>query len=298
MEFLYAWLSLLKLSKFDTHHIPPKIHPMTRRLFHFRALQCIAFLSLLTAGYATAAKAPSVGAKRAIVVDYDSGRILYQKNAHQKCAVASTQKLLTALCVLDAGSLRDKVTIAKTDTYVEPTKIYVRPGETYTRYDLVKALMVKSGNDVARALARDVSGSQVSFAHYMNQKAAQMGMRSSHFRNPHGLTEKGQYSTAYDVAILARNAYSRKTIRDMVSNKGYYFQHPNGQRKFLKNTNRLVRGLPFCNGMKTGTTNASGRCLVSSGTYKGRTAIVVVLGATSSTVWTDSERLLRWALGV
>lgn len=271
---------------------------MTRRLFHLRTLQCLAFLSLLSFSTASAAKAPSVGAKRAIVIDYDSGRILFQKNAHEKCAVASTQKLLTALCVLDAGSLKDRVTVAKTDTYVEPTKIYIKPGESYTRYDLLKALMVKSGNDVARALARDVSGSQVSFAHYMNQKAIQMGMKNSHFRNPHGLTEKGQYSTAYDVAILARNAYSRRTIRDMVNLQGYYFQHPGGSRKYLKNTNRLLKSLSFCNGMKTGTTNASGRCLVSSGTYKGRTAIVVVLGATSSTVWTDSERLLRWALGV
>jgi serine-type D-Ala-D-Ala carboxypeptidase (penicillin-binding protein 5/6) len=268
---------------------------MTRRLFSIRAIQALAFLTLLGSGAAQAA-APSIGAKRAIVIDNNTGRILYQKNAHEKCAVASTQKLLTALCVLDAGSLRDKVVVQKTDTYCEPTKLYIKPGDTYTRQDLLKALVVKSGNDLARALARDVSGSQVNFAKYMNQKAKQMGMHNSNFVNPNGLTEKGQYSTAYDVAVMARNAYSRPQIREMIKIKGYHFQYANGSKKYLKNTNRLLSSVPYCNGMKTGTTNASGRCLVCSGTYKGRTAIVVCLGATSQTIWKDSEKLLRWAL--
>ncbi|SHI78146.1 D-alanyl-D-alanine carboxypeptidase (penicillin-binding protein 5/6) [Rubritalea squalenifaciens DSM 18772] len=241
-------------------------------------------------------QAPSVYAKRAIVVDYDTGRILHEKNAHQRCAIASTQKLLTALCVLDAGSTQNKVTVQKTDTLVEPTKIYIKPGETYTRYDLLKALTVKSGNDVARALARDVAGSQQSFANVMNRKARSLGMRNSHFVNPHGLTENGQYSTAYDLAILSRAAFSNPTIRSFTHIKGYYFFHPDGKRKWLDNTNKVLKRVPYCNGMKTGTTKASGRCLVSSGTYNGRTAIVVVLGSNSANVWSDSEKLLRWAL--
>lgn len=253
-------------------------------------------LFLFTQGSAQASPAPKIGAKRAIVVDYDTGRILYEKNAHQKCAVASTQKLLTAICVLDAGSTKNKVKVQKTDTYCEPTKLYISPGEVYTRYDLMKALVVKSGNDVARALARDISGSQAGFARYMNKKARQMGMKNSNFVNPNGLTAKGQYSTAYDVAILARNAYSRPTLRSFMKNKGYYFKYPNGKKAYLKNTNRLLKSLPFCNGMKTGTTRASGRCLVCSGTLNGRTVIVVCLGATSQTIWKDSEKLLRWGL--
>jgi len=242
------------------------------------------------------AAAPVIGAKRAIVIDNNTGRILYQKNAHQKCAVASTQKLLTALCVIDAGPINDKVIIQKSDTYCEPTKLYVKPGETYTRYSLLKALIVKSGNDIARALARDVSGSQLKFSNYMNEKAKQMGMRDSNFLNPNGLTEKGQYSTAYDVAIMARNAYSRPEIRAIMKTKGYNFYYANGSKKYLKNTNRLLTSVPYCDGMKTGTTRASGRCLVCSGTVNGRTAIVVCLGATSQTIWKDSEKLLRWAL--
>lgn len=269
------------------------------RLFYTRsllpALSCL-LVFLFSQEVAHAAPAPRIGAKRAIVVDYDSGRIMFQKNAHEKCAVASTQKLLTALCVLDAGSIKNKVTVEKTDTYCEPTKLYISPGQVYTRHDLVKALVVKSGNDIARALARDVSGSQAGFASYMNKKARQMGMMNSNFVNPNGLPAKDQYSTAYDVAIMARNAYSRPTLRSFMSNKGYYFEYSNGKKAYLKNTNRLLRSLPFCNGMKTGTTNAAGRCLVASGTLNGRTVIVVCLGATSQTIWKDSESLLRWGL--
>lgn len=241
---------------------------------------------------------PSIGAKRAIIIDYNSGKILYTKNAHQKCAVASTQKLLTALCVLDAGSLRNTVTIQQSDTYCEPTKLYLKPGQRYSRSDLLQVLIVKSANDVARALARDVSGSQTAFAKYMNSKARQLGMRNSNFVNPNGLTVKGQYSTAYDVAIMARNAYSRPEIRKMMGIQSYYFRYSNGSKKLLKNTNALLGKNPHVNGMKTGTTRASGRCLVSSGTYRGRTIICVVLGATSKTIWNDSNALLNWGLGL
>jgi len=240
--------------------------------------------------------APSIGAKRAIVVDYMSGRVIYEKNARQRCAVASTQKLLTALCVLDHGNINQRFTIAKSDTWVEPTKLGILPGEVYTRRKLLGALLVKSGNDVARALARSVAGSESQFSTVMNRKARSLGMHESHFLNPHGLTASGQYSTARDMAICARAAFKNPTIRGIIQTKGYTFQYANGRTKYLKNTNRVLKSVSYCNGMKTGTTNASGRCLISSGTLNGRTSIVVVFGASSSTIWRDSERLLRWSL--
>ena len=240
--------------------------------------------------------APSIGAKRAIVVDYMSGRVIYEKNARQRCAVASTQKLLTALCVLDHGNINQRFTIAKSDTWVEPTKLGILPGEVYTRRKLLGALLVKSGNDVARALARSVAGSESKFSTVMNRKARSLGMHESHFLNPHGLTASGQYSTARDMAICARAAFKNPTIRGIIQTKGYTFQYANGRTKYLKNTNRVLKSVSYCNGMKTGTTNASGRCLISSGTLNGRTSIVVVFGASSSTIWRDSERLLRWSL--
>ena len=240
--------------------------------------------------------APTIRAKRAIVVDYMSGRVIYEKNARQRCAVASTQKLMTALCVLDNGNINKKFTIARSDTQVVPTKLGILPGEVYTRRKLLGALLVKSGNDVARALARSVAGSESQFSTVMNRKARSLGMHESHFINPHGLTAKGQYSTARDMAICARAAFKDPTIRSIIQTKGYNFRYSNGRSKYLKNTNRLLKSVSYCNGMKTGTTNASGRCLISSGTLNGRTSIVVVFGATSSTIWKDSERLLRWSL--
>lgn len=240
--------------------------------------------------------APKIAAPRAIVVDYATGRVLYEKNSQQRCHVASTQKLMTALCVMDHGNIHRKFTIAKSDTWVVPTKLGIQPGQVYTPRYLLGPLLVKSGNDVARALARSVAGSETAFSKVMNRKARQLGMRNSNFLNPHGLTAKGQYSTARDMAICARAAYSNATLRGIMNTRAYTFRFPNGKTRKLENTNKVLKSVPYCNGMKTGTTRASGRCLISSGTLNGRTAIVVVLGATTKTIWKDSEKLLRWAL--
>jgi D-alanyl-D-alanine carboxypeptidase (penicillin-binding protein 5/6) len=121
-------------------------------------------------------------------------------------------------------------------------------------------------------------------------------MRNSHFRNPHGLTEPGQYSTARDMAIAARAAYRSPLVRAYASTKSYTFRFNDGRTRYLENTNKVLKTLPYCNGLKTGTTNASGRCLVSSGSLGGRSVIVVVLKSNSPNIWTDSTKLLRWAL--
>lgn len=240
--------------------------------------------------------APKVSAPRAIVVDFETGRVLYEKNSRQRCHVASTQKIMTALCVMDHGNIHHRFKIHKSDTWVVPTKLGILPGQSYTRRHLLGPLLVKSGNDVARALARSVAGSETSFAKLMNRKASQLGMKNSNFLNPHGLTAKGQYSTARDMAICARAAYSDPTLRRIMNTRSYTFRFSNGKTRRLENTNKVLKRVHYCNGMKTGTTKASGRCLISSGALNGRTAIVVVLGATTKTIWNDSEKLLRWAL--
>jgi D-alanyl-D-alanine carboxypeptidase (penicillin-binding protein 5/6) len=239
---------------------------------------------------------PPIAGESAIVVDVTSGRVLYAKNADVPRAVASTQKIVTALCVLDAGNIDKPVTISATDGACEPTKLGLKPGEVYSRRELLKVLMVKSANDVGRALARDVGGDQESFAAMMNHKAASLGMRNSNFRNPHGLTEPGQYSTARDMAIAARAAYRSALIRSYTATKAFTFRYNDGRTRVLENTNKVLKTLPYCNGMKTGTTNASGRCLVSTGSLNGRSVIVVVLKSTTPHIWTDSSKLLRWAL--
>jgi D-alanyl-D-alanine carboxypeptidase (penicillin-binding protein 5/6) len=239
---------------------------------------------------------PPVVAESAIVIDPVSGRVLYAKNADQRRPVASTQKLVTALVVMDSGSIDRPVTISADDTRCEPTKLYLKAGEVHPRRELLKVLMVKSANDVGRALARDVGGSQEGFAAMMNRKAVSLGMRNSNFLNPHGLPQDGQFSTARDIAIASRAAWRSQTIHSFTSLKRTTFRHSDGRVKTLENTNRLLKTIPYCDGLKTGTTNAAGRCLVSSGTLNGRSAIVVVLKSTTPNVWKDSEKLLRWAL--
>ncbi len=239
---------------------------------------------------------PSVVAKRLIVVDVATGRVLMAKNADERCAVASTQKLMTALLVTEAGSLNDRVVIQSTDTAVEPSKLYLKTGHTYTRGQLLKAILVRSANDASVALARDVAGSVAGFAQKMNLRARSLGMSNSNFLNPHGLTREGQFSTARDIAKLARHVYQHASIREPMTIRDYNFVHNDGKIRKLTNTNKLLKRLPYATGMKTGTTRASGKCLVASGSLHGRTVIAVVLGSTPKSIWNDSEALLRWAL--
>ena len=239
---------------------------------------------------------PVVAAESAIVIDVASGRVLYAKNADSPRAVASTQKLVTALCVLDAGNVDQGVTITPSDAACEPTKLNLKPGEVYSRHELLKVLVVKSANDVARALARDIGGSQEGFAELMNRKAASMGMRNSNFVNPNGLPSPGQYSTARDMAIAARAAYRSPLIRSFSATKSFTFNFNDGRTRQIENTNRLLKSVPYCDGLKTGTTDAAGRCLISSGSLNGRSVIVVVLKSTTPHVWKDSSKLLAWAL--
>jgi D-alanyl-D-alanine carboxypeptidase (penicillin-binding protein 5/6) len=239
---------------------------------------------------------PPIAGESAIVIDVQSGRVLYAKNADVPRAVASTQKIITALCILDAGNIDAPVTIDASDAACEPTKLNLQPGEQYSRRELLKVLVVKSANDVARALARDVGGSQDGFAALMNRKAASLGMRNSNFINPNGLPMAGQYSSARDMAIAARAAYRSPLFRSYAATQSFTFRFNNGRTREIENTNRLLKTIPYCDGMKTGTTNVAGRCLVASGSLNGRSAITVVLKSNTPNIWKDSEKLLRWAL--
>jgi D-alanyl-D-alanine carboxypeptidase (penicillin-binding protein 5/6) len=239
---------------------------------------------------------PKTSAASVIVVDANNGRILYEKNADQVRPAASTQKLLTALIVAETGFLDRPVTVQSGDPLCEPVKLGIKPGETYQRMDLLRALLVKSPNDVARCLARDNAGSIDAFAEIMNRRALQLGAVHSHFVNPNGLPVPGQYSSARDLAMIARAAYANPTIRSIVCLPQLVFRYANGRTRELENTNKLLRRLPYCNGMKTGYTDAAGKCLIASGTRPGKDIIVVVLGDSSGRVWRDASALLSWGL--
>src|SRR5882724_534709 len=239
---------------------------------------------------------PKTTAASVIVVDANSGKILYEKNADQVRAAASTQKLLTALIVAESGFLDRPVTVQPVDTMADPVKLNIKAGDTYQRIDLLRALLVKSPNDVARCLARDNAGSVEAFADAMNRRAQQLGAVHSHFVNPNGLPVPGQYSSARDLALIARAAYANPTIRSIVCLPQLVFRYANGRTRELENTNKLLRRLPYCNGMKTGYTEAAGHCLICSGARPGRDIIVVVLGDSKAGVWRDASALLSWGL--
>ena len=241
---------------------------------------------------------PDVKAASVMVIDAKTGKILHEKNADEHRPPASTQKLLTAIIIAEEGNLDAQVTAEASDTWAEPVVLGLKPGDTYTRRQLLEVLLVHSVNDVARCLARDNAGSIEAFAMKMNRKAAELGMLNSHFINPNGLPAPGQYSCARDMAKLARAAYANRTIRSIVATKSLMFQYANGKVREFKNTNRVLRACSFCNGMKTGYTEAAGRCLIASGANGGNDVIVVVLGDTTKYVWRDAYFLLAWGLSI
>lgn len=242
--------------------------------------------------------APSITATCAILVN-QYGRVLFEKNADQRVPVASTQKLLLGIMISEAGNLQKPVTVAAEDTWAEPTTMGIKTGQVYTREELLHTVLIRSSNDIARALARDHSGSVSNFAAAMNIKARQLGMNNSYFTNASGLpTPPGQYSTARDLTKLGAAALRDPFVRRSIRTNSTVFRFSTGTTKTVYNTNQVLRAFPYCTGAKTGYTKAAGRCLVSSATYGRKSVIAVILGSEMPNVWSESEALLRYGLGL
>ena len=238
--------------------------------------------------------APAPACAAVCVIDPRTGRVLYAYNAHTKRQVASTQKIVTALCVCDAGNMNKLVTIDAQDNKVPPIKLNLKPGTRYRRADLLKVMLTGSYNDVALTLARDTAGSVPAFVNRMNARARRMRMFNTHFANPNGLPAE-QYSTAYDMALAACYAYNNPTIRSFINIPEYDFRLADGTQRRITSTNKLLKQYSWVQGMKTGYTNAAGKCLISCASQNGQSVIVVVLGSTTSKVWGESLKYLRWA---
>jgi len=274
-------------------HPPLFLDVMTRSLI-LPVLLLLGTVSLFSA----TTPPPEIKGASAIVVDANTGEVLLQINADEKRPVGSTQKLLTSLLVAEHGNLDKPVVIQPIDEATEPTKLQLTPGTSYTRRELLTALLVKSPNDVARALARDYAGSIEEFAIVMNAKAQELGMTSSHFVNPNGLPDPNQYSTARDMAKVARAAHANPILSPIVTIKYLNFRYTDGRVHLLRNTNETMRDNWFCPGMKTGYTDLAKHCLVCSGSANGKEVITIILGSTKERVFSDSAKLLRWALGI
>jgi serine-type D-Ala-D-Ala carboxypeptidase (penicillin-binding protein 5/6) len=238
----------------------------------------------------------SLAAQSAALVDSYSGEFLYTKNPDAKEYPASSTKILTALIVIEAGNLDQIVTVAPEDTKVEPSSLDLKPGQQFTRRQLLFGMLLKSANDVAMCLARDNAGSVPAFAEKMNLRAAELGATSSHFVNPHGLHDPNHYTTAHDLILIARAAMQQPLFRQIVSTIYYTWRTPTGQVEELRNHNRLLRHFAGCNGLKTGYTRPAQQVLVSSALRGGHEVISVVLHTDKPGIWVDSKTLLTYGL--
>jgi serine-type D-Ala-D-Ala carboxypeptidase (penicillin-binding protein 5/6) len=235
----------------------------------------------------------SLSAGAAVLIDWQTGRILWQKNAFYPRDPASTTKVLTALIALEKAKLTDPVKVSRRAAYTPGSSMYIKPGEIYSMHDLLHGLLLRSGNDAAAAIAEHVGGSIEGFAALMNAKSREIGAVNSHWVNPHGLTAQGHVSTAYDLALITRHAMRHETFRTIVSTPQASLTFEQlGRDVVLHNTNRLLRSFPGADGVKTGTTAAAGACLIASATRDHHKLISVVLHAGNR--WNDAARLLEW----
>ncbi len=228
----------------------------------------------------------AISAEKAIVMDGQTGQILYEKNADGQSLIASTTKIMTALIVCEQCNVLDRMKIPKEAVGIEGSSMYLQEGEILTIQELLYGLMLRSGNDAATALAIYCGGTVEGFAELMNDKAYKLGLENTHFVNPHGLDAPGHYSTARDLAKLASYAMENPIFARTVSTKNITF----GTRS-LRNHNKLLWNVEGADGVKTGFTKAAGRLLVSSAVRDGRRLIAVTINAPDD--WNDHKTLLN-----
>lgn len=235
-------------------------------------------------------------AESAMAVRLDQRLVVYSKNIDEQRPVASTQKLLTALIIAEAGNLDEKIPVRRTDGQVQPRNLWITEGSYYERGKLLEMMLIRSFNDVTKCLARDHAGSQAEFAKVMQKRATDLGMKDSVFVTAHGLPAPGQHSTARDMMKLAFAAWENPEIRRIVRIRDTTFTYHGARTIPIRNSNDLLHTFPACVGMKTGYTEAAGRCLVAAAEENGKVVLAVILGSTMEDIWIDAEKLLRYSL--
>jgi serine-type D-Ala-D-Ala carboxypeptidase (penicillin-binding protein 5/6) len=261
----------------------------------------VVLAALITFAPATAAAReslprPQLHGKAAIVVDAPSGEVLLEQNADRRRAIASTTKLMTALLALERANLNDVFTAPEYDALPVESKINLRKGERMTVHDLLKALLLESANDAAQTIAVNLSGSRRAFVREMNARARELGLSETRYSNPVGLDDPGNYSSARDLAALARRLLRNRTFARIVNMPSATLTS-GSHRRTVNNRNLLVRRFPFVDGVKTGHTRTAGYVLIGSATGRNRQAITVVLGEPSEAARdNDSVALLRWGI--
>ncbi len=228
-------------------------------------------------------------AKSAIIIETSSGKILWEKNAHEKLAPASMTKIMSMLIIIEnieSGNLRwnEKITASLNASSMGGSQIFLEPGEKMTVQDLLKGIAIGSGNDATVAMAERIAGTESKFVELMNSKAQELGLKDTNFKNSTGLDAENHYSSAYDMAIMAKELIKHEKILEFTSTYEDYLRQDTGNSFWLVNTNKLVRYYQGVDGLKTGFTNTAGYCLTATAKRGDMRLITVVMNEPSSEV--------------
>lgn len=234
---------------------------------------------------------PNLNTRYILVMDCESGRVLFERNGRKVVPMASTTKIMTALIAIEKTNLNDIVTVSKRASSIHGSTLGLKYGQKVTMEELLYGLMLKSGNDCAIAVAEHISGSVEKFVEMMNSKAFDIGAFDTHFSTPHGLDGDGHFTSAYDLALITRYAFNIPLFSKIVSSKEVTLNGAGGERS-LRNINKLLWMMDGADGVKTGFTGKAGKCLVSSASRGSRRIICVTLD--SQDRWDDSKVLIEY----
>ena len=253
----------------------------------------IVVLSVLVTSTASAKALPDIQGTSAVLMDVETGEVLYAKNKDLRRPPASTTKIITGLMALEFGDLGQVVDVSEKAASAEGSSVWLRPGEKQRLSDLVYGIMLGSGNDAARAIAETISGSEEKFAQEMTKKAQQLGAKNTQFRNASGLPDDGHYSTVYDMALLTRYALNNKEFSRIIQTRSHVLPGNDLQKeRQIYNHNKLLWRYQYADGVKTGYTRQAGRCLVSSATKDERRLVAVVFN--SKAMYEDCQKMLEY----
>lgn len=273
---------------------------------YFMKLRRIAALGLMAAMLVGTSSLPTTAlakpgklytnARASALIDVESGRLLFSSNGDTSMRIASLTKIMTAIVAIDNGKLTDMVKTSKRAVGKEGSSIYLQLGEKMSLLNMLYGLMLRSGNDAATAIAEHVGGSEEGFVHLMNEKAAFLGLTHTQFKNPHGLDEEGHYSSANDLAKLTAYALKNEVFAEIVSTRVKKVPNPHEKWEYsYTNKNKMLSMYEGADGVKTGYTKKSLRCLVSSATREGQQLAAVTINDGDD--WADHRKMLDWGFG-
>ncbi len=254
---------------------------------------CISIAFSGTSASAASEAPTDISAKSAILIEAQTGQVIWEKSSNEKLPMASTTKIMTTLLTLESGNLDEEFVVDSDAITVEGSSMGLSYGDIVTKYALCCGMLLPSGNDAANASAVKLAGSIENFADMMNHRAAQIGMKNTSFVTPSGLHDDNHYSTAYDMAMLTRQAMRNDDFRQICrkSSASLNFGNPPYART-IYNTNKLLEKYEYCIGVKTGFTDEAGRCLVSAAEKNGVELICVTLNDPND--WEDHIRLYEY----